>query len=38
MAGCRIVCGKALRKAKFLCLRRRRLWLRDKLDHPDELE
>ena len=32
----RIVYGEALRKAKVLRSRRRRLWLGDKLQHPDD--
>ena len=34
----RIVYGEALRKAKVLRSRRRRLWLGDKLEHPDDLD
>ena len=32
----RIIYGEALRKAKVLRSRRRRLWLGDKLEHPDD--
>lgn len=38
MSGARIVYGEALRKAKILRSRRRRLWLGDKLDHPDDFD
>lgn len=34
----RIVYGEALRKAKILRSRRRRLWLGDKLEHPDDFD
>jgi len=34
----RIVYGEALRKAKVLRSRRRRLWLGDKLEHPDDFD
>lgn len=34
----RIVHGEALRKATILRSRRRRLWLGDKLEHPDDLD
>lgn len=38
MADPRIVYGEALRKAKVLRSRRRRLWLGDKLEHPDDID
>lgn len=38
MADPRIVYGEALRKANILRSRRRRLWLGDKLVHPDDLD
>lgn len=38
MSDPRIVYGEALRKAQLLRSRRRRLWLGDKLIHPDDLD